>query len=87
MDAATDRDVELERRLDMLEQESKERRAELRAIAATLPEATSRRALLRSLAADLRGVPGKPVVAKRVALKLLRLPSDAARRVQRRLAR
>jgi hypothetical protein len=76
--------TDIERRLDALEQASRERRAELRAIAASLPEATSRRAVLRSLAADLRGVPGKPVIAKRIALKLLRLPSDAARGMRRR---
>lgn len=90
MDAPTDRDVtdrdsEIERRLDALEQESQERRAELRAIAATLPEATSRRAVVRSLAADLRHQPDRVTIAKRVALKLLRAPADLVRMVRHRL--
>lgn len=77
---------DIEARLDALEQESKERRAELRAIAATLPEATSRRALFRSLAADLRGQPDRTTIAKRVVLKVLRMPADLARALRRRLA-
>jgi hypothetical protein len=75
---------DLEARLDALEAESKERRTELRAIAAALPEATSRRALLRSLVTDLRSAPDRRLVAKRVVLKLLRLPSDVVRRARRR---
>lgn len=75
---------DMEARLDALELESKRRRAELRAIAAALPEATSRRALVRSLASDLRNAPDRGLVAKRVVLKLLRLPSDLVRRARRR---
>lgn len=74
----------IEARLAALEQESRARRAELRAIAAALPVATSRRALLRSLAADLRNAPDRTLVAKRVVLKALRLPSDLLRRVRSR---
>lgn len=92
MDAPSDGDAsrlitvsaDIERRLDALEQESNERRAELRAIAASLPEMTSRRALVRSLAADLRGAPDRVLVAKRVVLKALRTPADLVRRTRRR---
>lgn len=74
----------IEQRLAALEEESRARRAELRALAATLPEATSRRALLRSLATDLRHAPDRTLVAKRVVLKVLRLPSDLLRRIRSR---
>jgi hypothetical protein len=76
---------DIEARLDALEQESKERRAELRAIAVSLPEATSRRALFRSLAADLRSQPDRTTIVKRVTLKVLRTPTDLARAFRRRL--
>jgi hypothetical protein len=78
---------DIERRLDALEQESKQRRAELRAIAASLPEATSRRALFRSLVTDLRDAPDRRLVAKRVVLKALRSPADLIRRAWRRSRR
>ena len=84
---AVEPDEDIERRLDALEEESKQRRAELRAIAASLPEATSRRALLRSLVTDLRNAPDRPLVAKRVVLKALRTPADLVRRAWRRTAR
>lgn len=74
---------DIERRLDELERESQARRAELRAIAAALPEATSRRAVLRSIASDLRHAPDRPLVVKRVVLKILRTPADVARRLRR----
>lgn len=78
---------EIERRLDALERESIERRAELRTIAASLPEATSRRALFRSLAADLKNQPDRPLVAKRVVLKVVRTPLDLVRGAWRRVTR
>lgn len=78
---------DIERRLDALEQESKARRAELRAIAATLPEATSRRALFRALAADFRHQPERGLVVKRAVLKVLRTPADLVRRARRRAPR
>ncbi len=74
----------IERRLDELERESQERRAELRALAAELPAATSRRAYLRSMASGLREAPDKPQVAKRVALKIARTPVDLVRRLRAR---
>jgi hypothetical protein len=75
---------DIEARLDALEAESKARRAELKAIAAALPEATSRRALFRSMASDLRHAPDRTLVAKRVVLKVLRTPSDLLRRARHR---
>ena len=83
VDAALDRD-EVERRLDELQRESEVRRAELRALAAELPEATSRRALVRSMFASVVHAPDRPLVAKRVVLKLLRTPSDLFHRLRTR---
>lgn len=79
--------TDLDARLDALEQESKERRAELRAIAASLPEATSRRALFRSLASDFRHQPERGLVVKRMVLKIVRTPADLARTARRRTLR
>lgn len=70
---------DIEQRLDALQRASEERRAELRAIAATLPEATSRRAYLASMARGIASAPDKPTVAKRVVAKLLRTPVDLVR--------
>lgn len=67
--------------LDQLQRESVERRAELRALAAELPEATSRRALIRAMFASVSAAPDKPTVVKRVVLKVLRTPVDLVRRV------
>lgn len=67
-------------RLDELERESRQRRAELRDLAASLPEATSRRTVLRSMLADLRRAPEPVLVAKRIVLKIVRTPSDLVRR-------
>ena len=69
-------------RLDELLRESEERRVELRALAAELPEATSRRALVRSMVASVVHAPDRPLIAKRVVLKLVRTPSDLYRRVR-----
>ncbi len=71
-------------RLDELERESQERRAELRALAAELPAATSRRAYLRSMVTGVLDAPDKPQVAKRVVLKIARTPVDLVRRVRAR---
>jgi cell division septum initiation protein DivIVA len=76
-DAATIDDIEA--RLDELQRESQERRAELRALAADLPQATSRRAVLASMVRSVRDAPDKPVVVKRVVLKVLRAPADIVR--------
>ncbi|MDW3216957.1 MAG: hypothetical protein R8G01_23400 [Ilumatobacteraceae bacterium] len=74
----------IERRLDELERESQERRAELRALAAELPAATSRRAYLRSMVTGVIDAPDKPQVAKRVASKVARTPADLVRRLRAR---
>ena len=70
----------VQRRLDELQQESQARQAELRALAAQLPEATSRRALVRSMVSSVVHAPNRPQVAKRVVLKIARTPSDLLRR-------
>jgi hypothetical protein len=67
-----------------LQRESEQRRVELRAIAAGLPEATSRRAVLRSMVGDVAHAPDRKLVAKRVVLKVLRAPADLVRRVRAR---
>ncbi len=74
----------VEARLDELQRESEQRRAELRALAAELPEATSRRALVRAMASSVVHAPDRPLVAKRVVLKLARTPSELLRRVRSR---
>lgn len=68
--------AEIEQRLHELQRESQERRRELLALAAALPEVTSRRALVRSMAASIVRAPNKPLVAKRVVLKVLRQPVE-----------
>lgn len=84
MESETVDPAEIERRLDDLQRESQERRAELRALAAELPEATSRRALVRSMARSVVEAPDRPLVAKRVLLKLGRTPADVVRRLRAR---
>lgn len=74
-------DQDVEAILDELQRESLERRAELRALAAELPEATSRRALITSMFASVAAAPDKPTVGKRVLLKALRTPVDLVRRL------
>lgn len=76
-----DRTAAIEQRLDELQQESELRRAELRELAARLPAATSRRQMLRSMVVGIAEAPDKPMVAKRVVLKLLRTPGELVRRV------
>lgn len=77
MDAGHD---EIEARLDALQRESEARRAELKALAAALPEATSRRAYLASMVRGVADAPDKPLIAKRVVLKALRAPVELLRR-------
>ena len=74
----------IQERLDELQRESDERRAQLRALAAELPAATSRRALVRSMVAGIVDAPDKTLIAKRAALKVARTPSDLMRRVRAR---
>lgn len=71
--------AEVEARLDALERESQERRAELRRLAADLPAATSRRAYLSAMVRGVADAPDKPTVAKRVLLKIVRTPADLVR--------
>ena len=74
-------DAELLQRLDVLEAESRARRAELQAIAAELPAVVSRRALARSVASDLWHAPNKGEIAGRGLRKLLRAPGAVWRRM------
>ncbi len=73
----------VEERLDILQRESEERRAELREIAAQLPAAMSRRAILRKIAADFRYAPQKGDVFIRAMRKIGRGPRIAARWLKR----
>lgn len=84
MDAGEVDVAAVEVRLDELQRESENRRAELRSLAAQLPAATSRRALVRAMASSVLRAPDRPMVAKRAVLKLLRSPADAVRRVRAR---
>ena len=77
--AATDEVDEIEVRLDLLERESQDRRAALRALAEELPAATSRRAYLSAMVRGVVEAPDKPMVAKRVVLKIVRTPLDLVR--------
>lgn len=70
---------DIEERLDALQRESETRRNELKAIAASLPDATSRRAYLSSMVRGIAAAPDKSTVAKRVVLKVLRTPADLIR--------
>lgn len=69
----------IEARLDALEQESKARRDELKALAASLPEATSRRAYLTAMVRGIADAPDKPNVVRRVIFKALRAPVELVR--------
>jgi hypothetical protein len=71
----------IDARLDELQRESNARRAELKAIAVELPEATSRRAMLTAMVRSIVDAPDKPMVVKRTVLKVLRTPADLVRRV------
>jgi len=70
-------------RLDALEAESKVRRDELKALAASLPEATSRRAYLSAMVRGIADAPDKPTVARRAVTKVLRAPADLVRALRR----
>lgn len=84
MDEPTQAEIRvLEQRLDTLERESQDRRAELRRLAAELPQATSRRALVTSMVRSIAEAPDKVTVAKRVSLKVARTPADLVRRARK----
>jgi hypothetical protein len=73
----------VEEQLDVLQRASEERRAELREIAAQLPEALSRRTILRKIAGDIRHAPEKGDIAGRAARKLGRSARQAGRSLRR----
>ena len=75
----------IEARLAELQRESEARRAELRAIAAALPEVTSRRAQLRSIAGSVVHAPDRTLVVKRAILKVARTPAELWRRAWSRI--
>jgi hypothetical protein len=67
--------------LDRLQRESEARRAELRAIAAELPEARSRRVVLVTMARDARAHADLGEVMARTLRKIARAPRAVARRL------
>ncbi len=75
---------DLEAELLELRDESAARSAELRALAAELPQVTSRRAQLKAIAASVAKAPDRPTVAKRALLKALRTPRDLVRKLRAR---
>jgi hypothetical protein len=70
--------------LDDMRTEALERRAEVRALAESLPTAMSRHALLRSMARDALHHPDKAGVVKRAIAKAGRAPRKAVRLVRER---
>ena len=77
----------VEEQLDALQRASEARRAELREIAAQLPEALSRRTLLRKLAGDIRHAPEKGDIAGRAVRKVGRSVGESARSLRRLVTR
>jgi hypothetical protein len=73
----------VEEQLDALQRASEERRAELREIAAQLPEALSRRTILRKIAGDIRHAPDKGDIAGRGVRKVGRTAGQAVRSLRR----
>ena len=73
----------VDQQLDALQRASEERRAELREIAAQLPEVMSRRAILRAVAADIRHAPEKGDLAGRGIRKVGRSLGYGARTLKR----
>lgn len=69
--------------LDRLQRESEARRAELRAIAAQLPEARSRREVIATMARDARANADVGDIVKRAFRKLVRAPQAVGRRLRR----
>lgn len=74
----------IEARLDELQRESEQRRAELRDILAALPQATSRRRLVVQMVREVVGAPDRVSVAKRALLKVARTPTAAYHRLRAR---
>jgi len=73
----------VEAQLDRLQRESEERRAELRAIAAELPEARSRRQVVATMARDARVNADIGAIVTRAFRKLARAPRAIGRRLRR----
>ena len=73
----------MEQQLEVLQRASEERRAELREIAAQLPDALSRRTILRKIAGDIRHAPDKGDIAGRAARKLGRTFRQTGRSFRR----
>ena len=86
-DPASGATPSVEEQLDALQRESERRRAELREIAAQLPEALSRRAILRRIAGDVRHAPDKGDLAGRAVRKAGRTVRHAARTLRQLVAR
>lgn len=74
---------EIEAQLDLLQQESEQRRTELRAIAAQLPETRSRRVVLTTMVRDFRTNADLSDIVSRALRKLGRAPRALLRRLQR----
>jgi hypothetical protein len=77
----------VEEQLDALQRASEDRRAELREIAAELPEALSRRAILRKIAGDIRHTPEKGDIAGRAGRKAGRTIRQVGRSLERLVTR
>ena len=84
--------AELRRRLAVAEAalaelriEALQRRAEVRALAESLPNVVSRQTMLRSIARDLRHHPDRSGIAKRAVAKAGRAPRKAVRLIRERL--
>ncbi len=73
----------VEAQLDRLQRESEQRRAELRAIAAELPEARSRRQVVATMARDARVNADVGDIVTRAFRKLARAPRAIGRRLRR----
>jgi hypothetical protein len=87
VDRSPDPAPSVEEQLDALQRASEERRAELREIAAQLPEALSRRSILRKIAGDIRHAPDKGDIAGRGVRKVGRSAGQAMRSLRRLVTR
>jgi len=74
--------ADIEVRLDALQRESDARRQELRSLTEQLPDVTSRRATISAMVSSVVHAPNRPLVLKRVALKIARTPAELVRRVR-----
>ena len=73
-----------EHSLDEFRAEALQRRAEVRALAESLPAASSRHALLRQMLSDVRHHPDKTSFMRRAAAKAGRAPRKAMRLIRER---